>query len=272
MTTPAGPATGTEPDVPLPAFESVEDWIDSYFLPMFRRPLGGQYRWCARWWAHTEAVSRLTALWRAWEAMRLEPATGISDWYSAHLGHHLPILTGPDGPFCQCDRSDHQELKPFLAEPVDYDLLAAFGAELDNPAGPIGTGDDVPAAAFGTVEDWVESYFLPMFRRKQGGVHRWCARWWAHTEAVSRLTALWRAWEAMRLEPATGISDWYSAHLDYHLPILLGPDGPFCQCDASVHQELKPFPAVPVDYDALDGGGGEDPGPDAVGADEEGPP
>ena len=271
MTTPASPATGTEPDVPLPAFESVEDWIDSYFLPMFRLPLGGQYRWCAQWWAHTEAVSRLTALWRAWEAMRLEPATGISDWYSAHFGHHLPILTGPDGPFCQCDGSDHQELKPFLAEPVDYDLLAAFGAELDNPAGPIGTGDDVPAPAFGTVEDWVDSYFVPMFRRKQGGVHRWCARWWVHAEAVSRLTALWRTWEAMRLEPATGISDWYSAHLDYHLPILLGPDGPFCQCDGSGHQELKPFPAVPVDYDALDGGG-EDPGADAADAGEEGQP
>jgi len=263
MTTPADPATGTESDVPLPAFESVEDWIDAYFLPMFRRPMGGQYRWCAQWWAHAEAVSRLTALWRAWEAMRLEPATGISDWYSAHLGHHLPILTGPDGPFCQCDRSDHQELGPFPAVPVDYDLLAAFGAGLDNPAGPIGTGPDVPAPVFGTVEDWAESYFLPMFRRKQGGQYRWCARWWAHAEAVSRLTALWRAWEAMRLEPATGISDWYSAHLDYHLPILLGPDGPFCQCDRSVHQELGPFPAVPVDYEQLeqdeDQAGGGDP-------------
>ena len=145
MTAPASPATGTDSDVPLPAFESVEDWIGSYFLPMFRRPLGGQYRWCAQWWAHAEAVSRLTALWRAWEAMRLEPATGISDWYSAHLDYHLPILLGPDGPFCQCDRSDHQELDPFRAVPVDYDLLEegqGGGDEAEPPASPLpGTGD-----------------------------------------------------------------------------------------------------------------------------------
>jgi len=63
---------------------------------------------------------------------------------------------------------------------------------------------------------------------------------------------VWRAWEAMRPESATGISDWYSAHLDYHLPILLGPDGPFCQCDRSDHQELDPFPVTPVDYEQLE--------------------
>ena len=71
---------------------------------------------------------------------------------------------------------------------------------------------------------------------------------------------MWRAWEAMRLESATGISDWYSAHLDYHLPILLGPDGPFCQCDRSDHQELKPLPAAPVDYEQLEEDGAGDQG------------
>src|SRR5260370_404619 len=145
MTTPASPATGTESDVPLPAFESVEDWIDSYFLPMFRRPLGGQYRWCARWWAHAEAVSRLTALWRAWEALRPAPATGIRDWCRAHLAYHLPILLGPDGPFCQCDGSGHQELRPFPAVPVDYDQLEEDGDQGDGEdaaASPLPDGAD----------------------------------------------------------------------------------------------------------------------------------
>jgi hypothetical protein len=142
-----------------------------------------------------------------------------------------------------------------------------------SPATPgTSTGADAPQPEFDCVEGWIDGYFLPVFRRKLGGQYRWCARWWAHAEAVSRLTALWRAWEAMRLEPATGISDWYGAHLDHHLIILLGPDGPFCQCDpkAGVHLELPAFRVEPVDYDALDGGdGGEDPGPDT---DEDGLP
>ena len=134
-----------ETPAPEPIYLVLEDWVLDYFLPMFRRTLGGESRWCAQWWAHAEAVSRLTALWRAWEAMRLEPATGISDWYSAHLDYHLPILLGPDGPFCQCDRSDHQELDPFRAVPVDYDQLEedqGGDAEAEPPASPLpGTGD-----------------------------------------------------------------------------------------------------------------------------------
>jgi hypothetical protein len=127
MTTPAGPAPGAGTDVPEPVFDRVEDWVEEYFLPVFRRPLGGMYRWCPRWWAHQEAISRLTALWRSWEVMRLEPATGISDWYGAHLDHHLPILLGPDGPFCQCSKDGgHLELAPFPADP----------GLLDDDAGP----------------------------------------------------------------------------------------------------------------------------------------
>jgi hypothetical protein len=140
MTTPAGPAPGT--DVPVPVFSVVEDWVAEYFLLMFRRPLGGMYRWCPQWWAHPEAVSRLTALWRSWEAMRLEPATGISDWYGSHLDHHLPILLGPDGPFCQCSKDGHLELPPFPADPVDYDLLDQDDDSAAPPIGPPpGAGD-----------------------------------------------------------------------------------------------------------------------------------
>src|SRR5262245_57076787 len=117
MNIPANPATGTASDVQLPAFEYVEDWAGGYLLPMFSRPRCGQYRWCGRWSVHADAGRRLSAVWRALEAMRLEPATGISAWYSAHLGHHLPILLRPHCPFCQCDRGYHQELDPFRAAP-----------------------------------------------------------------------------------------------------------------------------------------------------------
>jgi hypothetical protein len=136
MTSPAPPPAA--PDIPEPVFDCVEDWVSGYFLPLFRRPLGGEYRWCPRWWAHLEAVSRLTALWRSWEAMRLEPATGISDWYGQHLDHHLPILLGARGPFCQCSKDGgHIDIDQFPAEPVDYDALeeAAEDGSDGRPAG-----------------------------------------------------------------------------------------------------------------------------------------
>lgn len=116
MTSAAPAAAGQS--LALPVYGRVEDWVSGYFIPLFRRPLGGQYRWCPGWDEHLEAVSRLTALWRAWEACRIEPGTGVSDWYGSHLDHHLPILLGPAGPFAQCSPDGgHLELKPFPEGP-----------------------------------------------------------------------------------------------------------------------------------------------------------
>ena len=95
--------------VPEPDYATLEDWLIDYFLPMFRRTLGGEYRWCAQWWQHGEAISRLTSLWHAWEVLRLQPGTGIAAWYRDHLDHQLPILMGARGPFYQCSEDAHRE-------------------------------------------------------------------------------------------------------------------------------------------------------------------
>lgn len=107
-----------EPGAPQPVYASVEDWVLDYFVPVFRRTLGGEFRWCARWWEHAEAISRLSALWHAWEALRLQPGTGISTWYSQHLDHHLPVLLGARGPFYQCSEDSHREPHQARAEPA----------------------------------------------------------------------------------------------------------------------------------------------------------
>ena len=92
---------------PQPVYRSVEEWVTSHFLPMFRRPLGGEYRWCAQWWQHAEAITRLTALWHSWEAMRLQPGTGMAIWLRDHLDHQLPVLLGRAGPFSMCSEDEH---------------------------------------------------------------------------------------------------------------------------------------------------------------------
>ncbi|GII56094.1 hypothetical protein Pth03_44830 [Planotetraspora thailandica] len=96
-----------------PVYATVEEWVTDRFVPMYRRTLGGEFRWCAQWWKHAEAISRLTALWHAWEALRLEAGTGMGVWYRDHLDHQLPILLGPRGPFYQCSEDEH--LEPHLA-------------------------------------------------------------------------------------------------------------------------------------------------------------
>jgi Domain of unknown function (DUF4913) len=109
MTTP-GPEPPEETDEvpPEPVFDNVEEWLTERFVPMYRRPLGGEFRWCAQWFLHAEAISRLTALWRSWETLRLEPAVGMAEWYQ-HLDHHLQIIMGARGPFYQCTETNHLE-------------------------------------------------------------------------------------------------------------------------------------------------------------------
>ena len=115
-----------------PVYPGVEDWVSDYFLPMFRRTLGGEYRWCAQWWLHGEAISRLTALWQAWEVHRLQPGTGISVWYRDHLDHHLPVLLGARGPFYQCSedtrRDPHQALT-MPSPPGWWDITDEYSEE-----------------------------------------------------------------------------------------------------------------------------------------------
>jgi hypothetical protein len=126
MTTDNSPAADTPADAdsaeaPEPVYTAVEDWVIDYFLPMFRRTLGGEYRWCGQWWEHGEAISRLTSLWHAWEVLRLQPGTGIASWYRDHLDHQLPILMGARGPFYQCSETAHREPREAGSVPAPDD-------------------------------------------------------------------------------------------------------------------------------------------------------
>lgn len=110
------PAPGEDGTPPEPMYDSVEAWVTGLFLPMFRRPLGGEFRWCRQWWQHAEAITRLTALWHSWEALRLEPGTGMAVWLRDHLDHQLTVLLGRGGPFAQCSEDEHIEPREARAD------------------------------------------------------------------------------------------------------------------------------------------------------------
>lgn len=128
MTSAAGqfaPA-GSVPDAdgqPEPVFPSVEAWVTGHFVPIYRRALGGEFRWCAQWWLHAEAIIRLTALWHSWEVMRLQPGTGIAVWLRDHLDHQLPVLLGRSGPFSACSETEHDELREARLSAAPPELL-----------------------------------------------------------------------------------------------------------------------------------------------------
>lgn len=112
------PATsGHDPEkAPELVYGSAEEFLHEQLLPTYARSITGESaKWCIEWYFHPEAVSRIAALWRAWEHLRLDPATGMSIWWKEHADHHMRVLLHPQGPFYSCDMKEHRE--PELLEP-----------------------------------------------------------------------------------------------------------------------------------------------------------
>jgi hypothetical protein len=101
-----------------PVYPDVESWVSEHFAPMYARPLGGEFRWCPRWWEHAEAISRLEALWRSWETLRVDPGLGMATWYRDHLDTQLAVLLGNRGPFALCSPDRHEQMNSLPVEPA----------------------------------------------------------------------------------------------------------------------------------------------------------
>jgi hypothetical protein len=140
----------------------------------------------------------------------------------------------------------YDELPQVDSEPVFEDATDSQASADDDLA---------PAAVFGSLEEFVAVYLLPLYRRGVSGQGTtWCAEWWRHPEAWVRLDALWRSWEYLRLDPATGMSVWLRDHADPHMAVLLSADGPFRGCKPQEHarRPLAPLPTTPIPTDVRD--------------------
>jgi hypothetical protein len=89
-------------------YPHVGAFVEERLVHLYSRRLGQRYAWCPEWYRHAEALSRLDAVWRAWEYLRLDPATGISVWWRDHADPQMAVLLDPDGPFAAC-RGQHAE-------------------------------------------------------------------------------------------------------------------------------------------------------------------
>lgn len=113
-----------------PMFSDLDSFMRHYLAPVVERrvTLGAAtgVNWCPQWWKHPEAISRLYALWRAWETLRIaDPDTGMSIWWRDHFDTHFAVLTGEYGPFGKCapDRG-HVDTTPLPVEPAPAEVLA----------------------------------------------------------------------------------------------------------------------------------------------------
>ena len=126
----------------------------------------------------------------------------------------------------------------------DFDDLDAFR---DSEPEPGETATPTPELIYGSTDEFVREKLIYLYARKVGpqndGVFRWAADWWRYPEAVSRLESLWRAWEALRLDGATGSSSWWRDHADHHMPMLMSADGPFAFATS------RNNPGVPLPYE-----------------------
>ncbi|MFK5691351.1 DUF4913 domain-containing protein [Ornithinimicrobium sp. LYQ92] len=106
-------------DEPELFYPDLPRFVSEWLLQVYRRPLGQGRTWCPQWWEHPEAIVRLEALWRSWEHLRLDAATGMSIWLRDHADHHMSVLLDEHGPFkgCGVERGHTtRPLPPFIQE------------------------------------------------------------------------------------------------------------------------------------------------------------
>lgn len=117
------------------------------------------------------------------------------------------------------------QLQERAAKAADEAVTAQIQDEA--PAEP-----EEPTLFYGSTDDFVREYLRYAYaRRIDGATLVWAAEWWRYDEAVIRLEALWRSWEHLRLDAATGMSVWFRDHADHHMALLMSSSGPFAAAD-----------------------------------------
>lgn len=147
------------------------------------------------------------------------------------------------------ETSFHEVLTPELYQQLQAAAEHALQAQI---AATVAAAEQAPPElVFGSVEEFVAEKLARTYRREvTESKHRhWCPQWWLHEEAISRLEALWRSWEHLRLDPALGMSVWWRDHADHHMAALFDADGPFKSCSVrGGHRDsIPPLPLIAPD-------------------------
>ncbi len=104
----AGPA-GAEAEEVENHFPNVYVFVQDFLVKVHPRPVrdGLSWHWCSHWWDHPEAVSRLEALWKAFEGLRRDPGTGAATWWRDYADPTIAALSDAGGTFAKCSDTSH---------------------------------------------------------------------------------------------------------------------------------------------------------------------
>ena len=100
-------------------YADVYEFVHEFLIHIYARHVSRQnthFRWCPHWYLHPEAVSRLDALWKAFERLRQDPTIGPATWWRDYTDPTMLALTAPDGPFTECTLEQHATPPPLPVE------------------------------------------------------------------------------------------------------------------------------------------------------------
>ncbi|RQN02012.1 DUF4913 domain-containing protein [Aeromicrobium camelliae] len=107
-------------------YASLAEFVEDFLLEMcWRDTSAASAIWCPEWWRHPAAILRLDALWRSFEALRLDPALGMSTWLLQHADPHMAVLTDPQGPFKGCNKEHISRSRKIPTDRAPRDIFLA---------------------------------------------------------------------------------------------------------------------------------------------------
>lgn len=115
-------------------FQNVYVFVQNFLVKVQARPVrdGLALHWCSQWWDHPEAVSRLEALWKAFEVLRRDPGTGAATWWRDYADPTMAALSDAAGTFAKCSDTSHALPPDLPMEQPSAWLLESDGATLAN--------------------------------------------------------------------------------------------------------------------------------------------
>jgi len=115
-------------------FANVYVFVQDFLVKVQARPVrdGLALHWCSQWWDHPEAVSRLEALWKAFEVLRRDPGTGAATWWRDYADPTMAALSDAAGTFAKCSDTSHALPPDLPMEQPSAWLLESDGATLSD--------------------------------------------------------------------------------------------------------------------------------------------
>ncbi|MEX5271537.1 DUF4913 domain-containing protein [Kocuria sabuli] len=108
-----------------PTREEFAGWVEGLLAQVESVDLSANMHWCSQWWAHPEAVERLSALHAQWILARQENT--MSSWWVNHFDAHATVLFSVRGPFAECGTSHVEKgyRRTLVCEPPSAEWFTA---------------------------------------------------------------------------------------------------------------------------------------------------